>query len=527
MDYNNLITDEDDVIFIEDDVISIEDDEYQPKDDAENAWKVLVVDDDKSVHDITKRVLDGFVLDGKSLRIYNAYNADETKKILNEHPDIALILLDVVMEEYDTGLQLVKYVRDELKNKMVRIILRTGQPGYSPEKEVVINYHINDYKLKTDLTSEKMIVSVVTALRSYKDLVSLDLDRMGLRKIIQSTPNLYKNKSFRYFINGILEQLTSILHLDMDAIYCRSSGLALSVNQNRFIIEAATGDYKEYINKDINEVLADNILELCKAAITLKKTIFTEDGFASYFNSSWGTENVIYIKSNTILKEWDIDLINIACSNISIAFDNMYLSMEMDVSHKEIIYTIGEIAEFRSNETGFHIKRVAEYAYLLALEIGISEPEAECLKIASTMHDVGKLGIPDAILNKPAKLTPEEFEIIKSHSSIGYEMLKRSNVKLMKDAAIIAYQHHEKYNGKGYPQGLKGEDIDLYARIVCIVDVIDALLSKRVYKNSWSVEEVIKYLQDEKGEHFDPVLVEIALKNFDKMLKIQSEFKDE
>lgn len=372
-----------------------------------------------------------------------------------------------------------------------------------------------------------MIVSVVTALRSYKDLVSLDLDRMGLRKIIQSTPNLYKNKSFRYFINGILEQLTSILHLDMDAIYCRSSGLALSVNQNRFIIEAATGDYKEYINKDINEVLADNILELCKAAITLKKTIFTEDGFASYFNSSWGTENVIYIKSNTILKEWDIDLINIACSNISIAFDNMYLSMEMDVSHKEIIYTIGEIAEFRSNETGFHIKRVAEYAYLLALEIGISEPEAECLKIASTMHDVGKLGIPDAILNKPAKLTPEEFEIIKSHSSIGYEMLKRSNVKLMKDAAIIAYQHHEKYNGKGYPQGLKGEDIDLYARIVCIVDVIDALLSKRVYKNSWSVEEVIKYLQDEKGEHFDPVLVEIALKNFDKMLKIQSEFKDE
>ena len=160
------------------------------------------------------------------------------------------------------------------------------------------------------------------------------------------------------------------------------------------------------------------------------------------------------------------------------------LHNELEETQREIIYTMGEIGETRSLETGQHVKRVAEYSKLLALKSGLTPEEAELLKLASPMHDIGKVGIPDSILNKPGKLTPEEFEEMKTHATIGYELLNKSSREILKASAIVAYEHHEKWDGSGYPKGLKGSEIHIFGRITAIADVFDALAHERPYKKA-------------------------------------------
>ena len=202
------------------------------------------------------------------------------------------------------------------------------------------------------------------------------------------------------------------------------------------------------------------------------------------------------------------------------------LSDEIINTQKEIIYTMGEIAETRSKETGNHVKRVAEYSKLLALKLGLDEKTADMLKLASPMHDIGKVGIPDSILNKPGKHTFEEFEIMKTHAQIGYEMLKHSKKPILQAAAIISKEHHEKYNGKGYPKGLIGEEIHIFARITAVADVFDALGSDRVYKKAWEDEKIFELFRNERGEHFDPKLVDIFFDNIEEIQIIRDKFKD-
>ena len=202
------------------------------------------------------------------------------------------------------------------------------------------------------------------------------------------------------------------------------------------------------------------------------------------------------------------------------------LNDEITNTQKEIIYTMGEIAETRSKETGHHVKRVAEYSKLLALKLGLPKEEAELLKLASPMHDIGKVGIPDAILNKPGKLTFEEFEVMKTHAQIGYEMLKHSNKPILQTASIVARDHHEKWNGKGYPRGLKGDDIHIYGRITAVADVFDALGSDRAYKKAWEDERIFNLFKEERGEHFDPKIIDIFFENLDEIFEIRNRFKD-
>ena len=193
---------------------------------------------------------------------------------------------------------------------------------------------------------------------------------------------------------------------------------------------------------------------------------------------------------------------------------------------REIIFTMGTIGESRSKETGNHVKRVAEYSYLLAKFSGLNEEECELLKQASPMHDIGKVAIPDSILHKTDKLNEPELELMKTHATKGYDLLKGSDRPLLKIAAIIAKEHHEKWNGYGYPTGLKEEEISIYGRITAICDVFDALGSDRCYKKAWKDEKIFTFLKDEKGKHFDPELIEIFFENLDEFLKIREKYKD-
>ncbi len=212
---------------------------------------------------------------------------------------------------------------------------------------------------------------------------------------------------------------------------------------------------------------------------------------------------------------------------VAIATDEIKeLNIEIEETQKEVLYTMGEIGETRSKETGSHVKRVAGYAEVFAKYYGLTKEEIKLLKQASPLHDIGKVAISDNILNKPAKLTDEEFEIMKEHAQIGNELFKSSKKELLQTAALIAHEHHEKYNGTGYPRGLKGEDIHIFGRIIAIADVFDALGSHRVYKEAWEDEKIFKLIKDEKGKHFDPKLVDIFFKYKEEFLTIRREFSD-
>ncbi len=202
------------------------------------------------------------------------------------------------------------------------------------------------------------------------------------------------------------------------------------------------------------------------------------------------------------------------------------LTKEIQDTQREVIFTMGAIGESRSKETGNHVKRVAEYSKILALGLGLSEEEAELLKQASPMHDIGKVAIPDEILKKPARFTKSERKIMETHAELGYEMIKDSNRPLLKAAATVAYEHHEKWDGSGYPRGLKGEEIHIYGRITALADVFDALGSDRVYKKAWPLEKIFNLIKEERGKHFDPKLVDVFFENIEKILEVREHFKD-
>ena len=204
----------------------------------------------------------------------------------------------------------------------------------------------------------------------------------------------------------------------------------------------------------------------------------------------------------------------------------MALKIEIEDTQREVVFTMGAIGESRSKETGNHVKRVAEYTYILAKHVGLPARECELLKQASPMHDIGKIAIPDAVLNKPGRFNEEERAIMDTHAQLGYDMLQHSTRELIKMASIVAYEHHEKWNGKGYPNQTAGEDIHIYGRITALADVFDALGSARVYKPAWDDEKIFKMFKEERGEHFDPQLIDIFFDNLDEFLYVRDTMKD-
>ncbi|MBA3003324.1 MAG: DUF3369 domain-containing protein, partial [Desulfurivibrio sp.] len=365
---------------------------------------------------VTKLVLSDFFYDKKGLVFLHAYSGKEARELIAEHPDTAIIFLDVVMEKSDAGLAVVRHIREELKNSFVRIILRTGQPGQAPEEKVIIEYDINDYKEKTELTAQKLFTTMVTSLRSYRDILTIEANRKGLQKIIEAATYICRLRSIKNLASGVLTQLVSILHLSENALYCQTSGIAVSNVEGSFKVLAATGAYESYIDAEVCGQLPANVLVDIRRAATLKRSICQDNRYVGYFRSERGEETVIYLEGWRDLSELDRRMIEVFCGNVQVAYENVLLNQEIEGTQKEIIYTLGELAEMRSLETGNHVRRVAEYSRLLAEKYGLSQREVEVIRLASSMHDVGKVAIPDAILNKTGPLDDGEFEIMKTHT---------------------------------------------------------------------------------------------------------------
>lgn len=234
------------------------------------------------------------------------------------------------------------------------------------------------------------------------------------------------------------------------------------------------------------------------------------------------TLNLRYVKDGTSAREEQaFDSRPEFCSTERQGKPIMPDQRRLDEIQRELLYMLGDALENHSEETGKHIRRVAQVSKFLALKAGLNADLAEMIETAAPMHDVGKVGIRDAVLQKPGKLSEDEFEEMKEHASIGFSILGTFDRALINMAATIAHQHHERYDGLGYPAGLKGDEISIEARIVGIADVLDALLSARIYKPAWEEQRAFEYLREQRGQQFDPELVDLVLAHWDAIMALR------
>jgi len=359
-------------------------------------------------------------------------------------------------------------------------------------------------------------------LRSYRDIITLEKSRKGLEKLIVASRGISSRGALAEFIRVTVEQLTNLLNIEETTIFsCKVTGYVL-LEQCLEVYSPENPLGSSCIN--VTE-LPDGKRDIILSAISEQKNIFKKDRFVMYCSNN--SQIVLFFAQiNQVLSGLDIRLLNIFTENLIVTLENIQLNETITESQKEMVYRLGEVVESRSNETGNHVKRMAHYSELLALLVGLDTTEAELIKTASPMHDIGKIAIPDAILTKPGKLTPEEWKIVKTHPERGYEILEHSSLIVMSISAIIALTHHERWDGSGYPKGLKGTDIHLYGRITAIADVFDALGSERCYKKAWPLDKIISLFKRETGKHFDPLLTELFLDNLDKFLVIRDKFVD-
>src|SRR2546425_4393968 len=227
----------------EDDIVHLIDDPGDRTPEQGPRWKIAVIDDEPAVHDGTRFALSDYRLNGQGLEILSAYSAAEGRELMRRHAGIAVVLLDVIMERDPAGLGLVEYIRNDLKNETVRIILRTGQPGQAPERRVIVDYDINDYKAKTELTADKLFTSLTAALRSYQQLQRMVETRRGLEMIIDGASTLYDFKSMQLLAEGVLTQIASLLNVECGGILVLREG---GGSQQRFSILAGSGCYRHF-----------------------------------------------------------------------------------------------------------------------------------------------------------------------------------------------------------------------------------------------------------------------------------------
>jgi len=464
-----------------------------------NNINILYAEDDKSVVEFVKILF-------KKNKIENVMFASNGVEALNLYAKnkFDLVIADMIMPEMD-GFSLIENIKktnpeqifmmitglDNREDLIKAIELRVHYFIEKPIKPTRFNKVFNECLEYIQARQESELATLL--LKQYKHAIdtSAILSKANINGEIT-----YVNKSFckisQYTEEECLGKNHSIVkHPDMDPLVFEDMWKTIrSKREWRGIIKNRAKDGSEYIVDSLIIPLLD-----------------TNNEIIEYL----GIRHDI-----TKLEHYKIDLQN----QLDIAVKDI-----VD-TQKEVVFTMGAIGETRSKETGFHVKRVAEYSYILAKLAGLDNESAELLKLASPMHDIGKVGIPDAILNKPGKLTVEEFEIMKTHSTLGYEMLKGSNRDILQTSSIVAYEHHEKWDGTGYPRGLKKSNIHIYGRITSICDVFDALGSDRCYKKAWKLDDILNLFKEQSGKQFDPHLVDLFFKNLDKFLEIRDMYVD-
>lgn len=459
---------------------------------------ILYVEDETLIRENTKLLLETIFSNVKT-----ASNGIEGLK-LYENELFDIVITDILMPEMN-GVAMVKQIKELNPQQSIIITSACEESSYLLE---LINLGVAQFLLKP-IQTENMVRIVHEVVKNIYNQRKVNEFTARLKQdLLHQTTLLEQYKE-------IVDISTIVIKTDLQGniiyandAFCISSGYSLDeiLSQGHRLLRHPDMPTEFYEN------LWRTILNKQTWAGTIKN--LKKDG------KSYITDTTI----KPILDEFGniIEFISIS-HDVTELFD---LNDEIWQTQNEMLLLLGEVGETRSQETGNHVRRVAKYAKLLGELYGLEEEEIRLIYSASPMHDIGKIGISDAILLKPGKLDSDEYDVMKTHSNIGYDILKNSNRPLLQAAAIIAHEHHEKWDGSGYPNALAGENIHIYGRIIALADVFDALSCDRVYKKAWPMESIIEFIINERGRHFDPQLVDMFMANIDHFIEIANKFKD-
>lgn len=493
----------------------------------------------------------GFILTYEENSIYftsDTYYHDDIIKLINSRTDIKQVIADV---SFDSACDKLAIESKHLTPKLLKKI-----QDETREDVIFHVYHIKYcYKEKIEEELKKLNIlkdygmiikngSFIQFNTNYKsDMINVlkrhNLDQeQKLETILECFSHISKNSDSKVNLNTLGEMVKQNIQADRCSVW--------------FI----DNDRKEYytLHADgVNEIRVPFGKGIVGRVIETKEPILENNPKSNPYFDSTNDERTKYITKsilampilnsahevigvfqalnkltniNNNFDKDDLDYLRIAADYSGKIYEGMKFQEDILNAQKDLIYSIAEMVESKSEETGNHVKRVGKISEAIARQMGLSEEEVTLISYGAPTHDIGKIGIPDAILNKPGRLDEKEFKIMQKHAQIGYEMLHRFKGKIMEAAAIIAYEHHEKFAGGGYPMGKKGEDIHIYARIVSLADVFDALASDRCYKKAWPLDEVYKYIQDNSGSQFDPKVVEAFFACKEEIIAIKEKYGD-
>lgn len=489
------------------------------------SWRILVVDDDEAVHQITRLVLADAIIENRKLEIVSAHSSLEAQEILKNDNSFCMAFVDVVMETDHAGLELVEWIRKDMRNQAIRLILRTGQAGSAPEAKVIKEFDINDYKEKTDFTAGKMTTTVYASIRAYRDIMTIQRSLDAFKQLIKSTHDLLKISQFKPFGSAALNHLLTLMDVESSALYIARSQRDYNEEKTNLII-ACTGKYVSESDSLESSDISENVKELIQKAFDEKCHFNSHEYFVGYYETSEEASSVLYIEFEDDAEHFRSNLAELFATNVALILESLTKQHEIERTQKELLCIVGEAIEARSKETGSHVKRVSMICELLATKMNLDAKFIQAIKLASPLHDLGKITTPERILNKPGSLDDEEWNIMKMHADSGASLLKKSNSPISKIGARLAQYHHENWDGSGYPEGLSGESIPLEARIMSIADVFDALGSERCYKTKWKDDDIKQYIVEQRGKKFEPAIVDVFIENYEEFLTIRANNPD-
>ncbi|WP_158965495.1 EAL domain-containing protein [Paraglaciecola sp. L3A3] len=436
-------------------------------------WNILVVDDDEEIHSVTRLALSDLIVADRSLHFIHVHSGTEALELIAEmRSSIAIILLDVVMESDDAGLIVARKMREELKILEPRIILRTGQPGYAPEEQVIKDYDINDYKTKTELTRSKLVTTIIASIRSYQQILSINQSRLGLQKIIASAANLMEEHSVKNFCEGVVTQISSLIGLEAGGIVCAKAGSVLDMEDDDIYVLGAAGEFAEYINKKLENLHSSKIVKYVNSCLLLKEHIFEPDFTVLYLHSS-DYEAAVFLQIGHTISDIDKQLLEVFLSSVSVGYENVnlfhqlrtaafrdwltklpnrseFINMLDDVGKahlqkKDLVVALIDINHFADINDG--LGQDAGNDILLAVTKRLEETFADKVKLGRIGSDVFGLIGPEYYINPeiieqlfiaPFKAGEHTLPLaasfgfcrLTSKSQTGINLLKQSNIAL-------------------------------------------------------------------------------------------------
>ena len=503
-----------------DDVVFLPENPLANSQDVSAPWKVLIVDDDEGVHAATRLSLQNIRFRNRGIAFIDAYSGKEALSCLAENEDIAVIFLDVVMETDDAGLRAVQAIREQ-GHPLPRIILRTGHPGYAPEREVVVQYDIHDYKEKTSLDFNKLFSCLISALRAYDDLRSLERHRRGLLSVLESV-SWFDFRSLQRYLARMLAELSSLAAIEVDEILLAARP---SRGGSKKLQAPTIGNTGIYCLADctLNAPLGAAELSLIEETFSQHQPKSGPAG-ATFWVSSFGIDLLLFTRDPKALAQADEVLLEVFLTKVAHALDNHATFTDVLAERDVLVRNYVMHEEAWGGHSPDELAQMQHLARLTAQRLKerlhfpreIDDWFVYSIGTASGFHDLGLQSIPHQLFEKPGSLTSEEHQSLQGHVQAGVALMHQRLAGLNSDrlyrlAEDVIRQHHERMDGSGYPGHLKGEAIALSARIVGVIDTYVAMTSHRPYRSAFSPEAAQEHIRRHSGTLFDDRVAEALL----------------